>query len=64
MRGFRGLQGLPAHTIHSGISFVTTEFAPMTQPRPSRTPGPMKAPDATQLSGSMVIGFIVSGKWG
>ena len=30
MRFFKGLQGLPAHTIHGGMDFVTSDRAPIT----------------------------------
>ena len=39
LRSFNGLQGCPAQTIQAGISFVTTDLAPTTQPFPIITPG-------------------------
>jgi hypothetical protein len=57
MRGFRGLHGFPAHTIHAGISFVTTEQAPITVPSPMDTPGPMNALLATHAPSPILMGF-------
>ncbi len=47
-RSFSGLQGLPAHTIHAGIDFVTRDRAPITAPSPIVTPGEIRHPDAIQ----------------
>jgi hypothetical protein len=62
-RGFIGLHGLPAHTIHAGMLFVTTACAPITAPSPMFTPGPMNAPAAIQHSAPTVIGAQLSGIW-
>ena len=43
---------------------MTTELAPITQPRPIVTPGAIKAPDAIQLSASIWIGLYISSKCG
>src|ERR1700730_1173714 len=60
-RAFRTLHGLPAHTDHSGRSWVTTERAPTTVPRPILTPGAINTSAAIQHSGPMWMGAQVNG---
>ena len=49
--------GFPAAIEWSGISLVTTEPAPMTQPFPMVTPGQMIAFPPIQQSSPIVMGF-------
>ena len=45
---FKGSHGYPAHTIQGGMSLVTTDLAPITQPVPIVTPGCTNASAAIQ----------------
>ena len=51
------LAGLPTAIEKSGMSFVTTEPAPITQPLPIVTPGQIIAFPPIQQSSPIVIGF-------
>lgn len=48
-------QGTPAATTFGGISWVTTEPAPMIAPSPIVTPGNIKAPAPTQVPSQIRI---------
>lgn len=50
------LAGLPATTVRSGTSFVTTLPAPTTAPEPTVTPGKTKAPVPIQTLFAMSTG--------
>src|ERR1700749_611829 len=50
-------QGFPAARTPSGMSFVTTLPALMTERAPTRTPGQMIAPPPTQTSSPIETGF-------
>lgn len=53
---FMTLAGDPAATLFGGISFVTTEFAPIIEEFPIRTPGITATPSPSQTSSSIITG--------
>lgn len=63
-RAFKGLQGYPAHTIQGGMSLVTTDLAPITQPAPIETPGCTKASAAIHTWLPISMGLVISGNPG
>lgn len=48
--------GTPAATHYAGISFATTEFAPIIAPRPIVTPGKTLTASPIHTSSSMITG--------
>src|SRR5262249_4227896 len=55
--------GFPAATTPAGTSFLSTEHAPITAPRPTVTPGPINARAPIQLSSPIVIVDDTRGKF-